>query len=1353
MTLISTSQYNLEKIKKDLIITPTVSIDEELRLLALKSFKILDTLPEAIYDNLTRLACETCGTPVALVSLVDKNRQWFKSKLGFDTPETSREISFCAHAINQQGIFEIENALEDERFINNPLVISDPGVIFYAGAPLETSEGHKIGTLCVIDHKPKKLSESQKKILTLLADQVVSLIELTGASNTLVETGRREREIMTESKLNQAYLKTTLMSIGDAVIGTSAGPDPQILFLNSVAENLTGWTLSEALGRNVHDVFKIINVNTRESAFDPVSKVLKDGKVSELANHTALISRSGCEYIIEDSAAPIIDESGKILGVVLVFRDVTEKDALRQRSELLNAVIENSKDFIGIAKPDGKAFYVNPAGRSLVGLESLGDATQTQILDYFAPSERSRVTQKLIPEIINHGFWDGRTLFKHFVTGEEIPFSWNAFSIPNIETGNVSAIACVSRDLRSQERREKAMTQVNRAVDLERNKFAAMFDVSPIGLALVVGNDLRFEMVNRKFIELVSPRSYVGRTWSEVYDELPNSELIAIIQNTLLTGNSYQANEMPLEVRGDSDLIEKRYYDFTYSRILDSDHFPYCVVIQCLDVTARVRARKEMEQNQLKLKESEDNLSAAVEVAKVGFYTWDISNDHLVFSKQMQADWGIGADFSLADAVKIIIPEDQQRVSEAINQTLTIGAPYNIQYRIKRPSDGHVIWVEVSGTVSYDDIKKPVRFFGTSIDISSRKAQEAKLEAIANSIPQMAWTADSFGARTWFNDQWFKYSGVKMENVKGWGWLSLQHPDEVNRVEKKYRKHMQSGLPWEDTYPIRSATGEYRWFLSKANPIRDDKGAVVRWFGTNTDVTAQRQAELQLTRLASVIESSSDFIAMTDEKLKPIFINRAGREMTGFGDQEVSQMSVPEFFADDEQNLISDIVLPTLLRDGLWQGELHFKNFKTGALIPVLYNLFALKDPATQSIFGYATVARDTSERRRFENHLLRARQDAENANAAKSTFLANMSHEIRSPLGAIMGFAELIKQPGLANTEMINYASVIERNSHHLLRIIDDILDLSKVEAGKMLIENIDFSISDLLADFSSLMAFRAREKAIDFELQTPSMLPSIIKADPTRIRQILMNIVGNAIKFTTKGHVQLEVELSANMMTFTVSDTGSGLSAEQASQLFQPFHQADVSTTRKFGGTGLGLVLTRRLTEAMGGSFILVNSAPGSGSVFKAAIQVVVPDKATPLFLKKVKQKSTLIKEIPFNFAGRRVLLIEDSPDNQVLISLILSKVGILVEIASDGYDGVNAAASNNFDLVLCDVQMPRMDGHQTVRELRSRGFDKPIIALTAHAMKEERDKAKASGFDDYLTKPINRAALIETLIRFFK
>lgn len=380
---------------------------------------------------------------------------------------------------------------------------------------------------------------------------------------------------------------------------------------------------------------------------------------------------------------------------------------------------------------------------------------------------------------------------------------------------------------------------------------------------------------------------------------------------------------------------------------------------------------------------------------------------------------------------------------------------------------------------------------------------------------------------------------------------------------------------------------------------------------------------------------------------------------------------------------------------------------------------------------------------------------EAERANSFKTQFLANMSHEIRTPLGAILGFLDLLKNPVCTMEEKNNYMVIVERNSQQLLSLINDILDLSKVESGKMSIESIQFSLSDLLAEFIAHIGFKTKEKGIKFIFKIVGLIPSTIRSDPVRLRQILSNIVGNALKFTEKGQIELIVSYDDPTLKFEIKDSGIGISKVQSLKLFQPFTQANSSTTRKFGGTGLGLVLSRRLAEALSGKLELASTSEGFGSTFKVEIKTplianaqLVGDKNLPLtqsFATSNQNKSSQA------LSGLKVLLVEDSPDNQMLITMYLTKAGATVTSASNGAQGVEFALADRYDVILMDIQMPVLDGHEATKKLRHLEYFRPIVALTAHAMKEEREKCFDSGFTDFLTKPLQREVLIDVLSRF--
>jgi len=387
------------------------------------------------------------------------------------------------------------------------------------------------------------------------------------------------------------------------------------------------------------------------------------------------------------------------------------------------------------------------------------------------------------------------------------------------------------------------------------------------------------------------------------------------------------------------------------------------------------------------------------------------------------------------------------------------------------------------------------------------------------------------------------------------------------------------------------------------------------------------------------------------------------------------------------------------------------------------------------------------------------ARAAAEQANEAKSEFLANMSHEIRTPMTALLGYADVLLEEGdikQAPPQRIEAIATIKRNVKYLLGILNDILDLSKIEAHQLDVERIECSPAEILAEVHSLVAVAADAKGLSVDMACDSPIPTRIQSDPTRVRQILINLLGNAIKFTEIGAVRIGVSLGgdphAAELCFTVRDTGIGMTSEELSRLFRPFTQADSSTTRHYGGTGLGLTISKRLVELLGGT-ITVSSQPGVGSEFRVRLPVGsvigVPQIQRLPQASDVSRSEVRAGRRPKVQLDARVLLAEDGPDNQRLFGHFLRVAGAEVTIAGDGRRALELAldawtAGRPFDVVLMDMQMPTMDGYQATRALREAGYGGAIIALTAHAMATDRERCLAVGCNDFETKPVDRERL---------
>ena len=411
----------------------------------------------------------------------------------------------------------------------------------------------------------------------------------------------------------------------------------------------------------------------------------------------------------------------------------------------------------------------------------------------------------------------------------------------------------------------------------------------------------------------------------------------------------------------------------------------------------------------------------------------------------------------------------------------------------------------------------------------------------------------------------------------------------------------------------------------------------------------------------------------------------------------------------------------------------------------------------------FTGIIQDISERKDYERSLNEARKRAEAASEAKSEFLANMSHEIRTPMTAILGFTDILLR-NLNNPDDIESANIVKRNGEYLIGVINDILDLSKIEARKIELEQVRVNTIEVIRDIVALMQIKADLKGLKLVVSFENPIPETIVTDPTRLRQILINLLGNAIKFTDTGYVELRTRIinredSFAQLQFDVIDTGIGISKEALAQIYQPFTQADNSTTRKYGGTGLGLAISKRLVEMLGGQ-IQVTSSTGSGSTFTISVNTGSLKGVQQLHLDQNSIKSVatgssqeISESVCKTIASSRVLVVEDGLDNQRLISFLLKKEGMQVDLADNGqlgYEKIMAALQSEepYDFVLMDMQMPVMDGYTATSKLREEGYTGPIIALTAHAMKNDMDKCLKAGCDAYATKPVDKRKLLETI-----
>lgn len=405
-------------------------------------------------------------------------------------------------------------------------------------------------------------------------------------------------------------------------------------------------------------------------------------------------------------------------------------------------------------------------------------------------------------------------------------------------------------------------------------------------------------------------------------------------------------------------------------------------------------------------------------------------------------------------------------------------------------------------------------------------------------------------------------------------------------------------------------------------------------------------------------------------------------------------------------------------------------------------------------VIAWIGTCTDINDRKILEDRALEALEMAESANKEKTYFLANMSHEIRTPLGAILGFSELLLDARRSQAEKVNFSNIIRNNGKQLLKIVDEVLDISRIEAGRLNLESVELNTIDFFKELFLSFNLKAVEKGLSLNFQPSTPLPRTIFTDAARYRQVLVNVISNAIKFTESGGVSVSIAWSSSdsglpKLLVNVEDSGVGIKKDYVDKLFNPFVQGDSSTTRKFGGTGLGLALSRKIARALGGD-VQLTSSEDSGSLFTIEIlpeRHSQDDWVSSIFeAQRVPQEDGDIADSAL--ANISIMLAEDMLENQMLISQFLQMAGAKVSVVGNGQEAINLLEEQQFDVILMDLQMPVLDGYEATRRIRQNGYTKPIIAITAHALSEERAKCLQLGFDEHLTKPVDRNALIDRI-----
>ena len=690
-----------------------------------------------------------------------------------------------------------------------------------------------------------------------------------------------------------------------------------------------------------------------------------------------------------------------------------------------------------------------------------------------------------------------------------------------------------------------------------------------------------------------------------------------------------------------------------------------------------------------------------------------------------------------------------------------------------------------------------IALYKHGVDRRIRESEE-KYRLLVESANSIILRMKTSGVITFINRFAQDFFGYKEEEILGKNAIGTIIP-EIESTGRNLKKMIEDIGANPDhyvnnLYENRCRNGKRVWIAWTNRPIRDDVGQIIEILSIGNDITERKNDEIALreseSRLTDIVDFLPDATFVIDKEGKVIAWNRAIEAMTGIHATDILGRGNYEYalpFYGERRPILIDLVLQQQRdiedkyghierKDGTLEEGAYMPNMNGGAIY--LFGKAAVLYDSAGFVFGAIESIRDITDRKQAEEELHRAKERAESATRAKSEFLANMSHEIRTPLNGIIGIAELLMDTNL-NSEQHEYAEIACKSGEILLSIINDILDFSKIEARKLELEIMDFDLYSTLKESTDLLAISAHEKGLALVSQIEPEVPSLLRGYPVRLRQILVNLGTNAVKFTSSGEIVIRVRLEREdersvTLHFSVSDTGIGIPANQQDILFTPFTQIDGSTTRKYGGTGLGLAISKQLAELMGGS-IGLESKEGEGSTFWFTIvlekQSESPGSADGLaeikdvsetcrgarIAEAAKERSNAWPMISENVKSKiRILLAEDNIVNQRVARAMLRKIGLRADIVDNGQEVIHLLQSIRYDLILMDCQMPDIDGFEATRLIR-KGISGvlnpsvPIIAMTASTMQGDRERCINAGMSDFIAKPVQMGELMNVLARW--
>lgn len=1281
------------------------------------------------------------------------------------------------------------------------VTITDPfgsGPLHVTAVRFGDSDGQ--GVLVGGSRNPAFPTEWDRTFLVVAANQVACAFLRRRAEQRMQE----ERE----------WLRVTLASIGEAVIATDT--QGRVTFLNAVAEEITGWASALAEGKPLAAVYTVLDEATRRPIESPVEKVWREGVVTGPARQGVLVARDGTERPIADSAAPIRDNSGKLIGVVLVFRDVTERRKAERQvlaSEARkSAILETALDCIITMDHLGKVMDFNPAAERTFGY-SLNEVRGRELAELIIPPSLRERHRRGMARYLATG--EASVLGKRIelpglhATGREFPVE---LAITRISTDGPPVFTAYLRDISERTRAEQyrnarlAVTHaLNQASDVRSGTSGILQGVCEslgwdVGVCWIVnksGDRLAYLQSWHKPELSVSDfeAASCSRTFSKG-EGLPGSVwstgksrwLVDVAQDanfpraaSAAKSGLHSAFACPVVV-GDRvvGVIE-----FFTRRMLEPDAELLEMMGTVAGTVGQFIERRWAEQE---LRQSEAELADFFENATVGLH-WVGADGIILRANRAELDM---LGYSREEFIGRPIADfhvDAEVIGGVLHRLRGGEKLKDFPARL-RCKDGSIkdVLIDSSG-LFVDGGLVHTRCF--TRDITEKKLaeeqlreSERKLRLLSDTIPQLAWMAKPDGDIFWYNRRWYEYTGTTPAQMEGWGWQAVHDPSVLPKVLERWRGSLASGEPFDMVFPLKGADGRFRPFLTRVNPLRDEHGQIVYWFGTNTDISEQKQAE-QTARF--VAEVSAALVELTDpistlQKVArlsvPAFSDWCAVDLVEPGDksrrvalvhadplrlrayQELIERYPPR--TDDphsflhvlrtgEPDLLTDI--PDSFLAQVAHSEEHLRllramGLKSHMLVPIRSRggtfgvlTFIAADSGRRYTRDDLRVARDLAHRAAVAIENAGLNEALREADRRKNEFLATLAHELRNPLAPLRNGLEIMRLMGDNAAAVGEARSMMERQLSQMVRLVDDLLDVSRISLGKLELRPERVHLATVVNN--AVETSRPVIDAAGHELTVvlPSA-PVVVDADVTRLGQVFANLLNNAAKYSERGgHIRLAAEREGSEVVVSVSDTGIGIPSDMLSKVFDLFTQVDRSLEKSHGGLGIGLTLVKRLVELHGGRVEAQSAGPGQGSTFTVRLPAVHEEPR----LRRANPAEANVK------TGLRVLVVDDNRDSAISLAKILRLKGSVTDIAHDGEEAVALAERLKPDVVLMDIGLPKLSGHKACRRIREQPWGRRmvLIALSGWGREEDFRESKEAGFDHHMVKPVVLGTLLKLLV----